>query len=207
LIRGFILLPRRTQSVQIGERLVVGGDVTHFASGLDDHRFPIFGDDLDAQRASAQRPHALREAGAKVRPGHDPTILIPGPIPCLSAGLTGGGAPDGGDHRDRGSRLTEPGAGVPDGLVDRDSGSTRDRDSTSSPVSETVLADTPENLAKLTLQYAQGSAKFQALPALTQKVITALADLAADEPGKITPHLSAAQLSKLIAAYEQGVTA
>jgi glyoxylase-like metal-dependent hydrolase (beta-lactamase superfamily II) len=61
--------------------VVIGGDVTHFASGLDDHRFPIFGDDLDAQRASAQRLRALREAGVTVRPGHDPTVLTPGPIP------------------------------------------------------------------------------------------------------------------------------
>jgi N-acyl homoserine lactone hydrolase len=78
-----LLTPGHTpghQSVQIGERLVIGGDVTHFASGLDDHRFPIFGDDLDAQRASAQRLHALREAGATVRPGHDPTVLAPGPV-------------------------------------------------------------------------------------------------------------------------------
>jgi N-acyl homoserine lactone hydrolase len=79
-----LLTPGHTpghQSVQIGERLVIGGDVTHFAFGLDDHRFPIFGDDLDAQRASAQRLRALREAGAKVQPGHDPAILTPGPIP------------------------------------------------------------------------------------------------------------------------------
>jgi N-acyl homoserine lactone hydrolase len=79
-----LLTPGHTpghQSVLIGERLVIGGDVTHFASGLDDHRFPIFGDDLDAQRASAERLRALREAGAKVRPGHDPAILTPGPIP------------------------------------------------------------------------------------------------------------------------------
>ena len=47
---------------------MIGGDVTHFASGLDDHRFPIFGDDLDAQRASAQRLRALREAGARSAP-------------------------------------------------------------------------------------------------------------------------------------------
>ncbi len=79
-----LLTPGHTpghQSVQIGERFVIGGDVTHFASGLDDHRFPIFGDDLDAQRASAERLRALREAGAEVRPGHDPAILRPGPIP------------------------------------------------------------------------------------------------------------------------------
>ncbi len=66
------------QSVQVGEALVIGGDVTHFASGLDDHRFPIFAADFEAQTASAERLRALRDAGAVVRPGHDPAVLIPG---------------------------------------------------------------------------------------------------------------------------------
>lgn len=69
------------QSVRVGDRLVIGGDVTHFASGLDDHRFPIFGDDFDAQQASAVRLRVLRDAGAEVRPGHDPAVLAPGPVP------------------------------------------------------------------------------------------------------------------------------
>ena len=68
------------QSVRVGEKLVIGGDVTHFAAGLDDHRLPMFGDDLDAQLASAERLRALRDAGAEVRPGHDPAALTPGPI-------------------------------------------------------------------------------------------------------------------------------
>lgn len=68
------------QSVKVGDGLVIGGDVSHFASGLDDHRFPLFGDDLDAQRASAERLRALRDAGAAVRPGHDPEVLAPGPV-------------------------------------------------------------------------------------------------------------------------------
>jgi len=68
------------QSVKVADHLVIGGDVTHFASGLDDHRFPLFGDDLDAQRASAERLRALRDAGAVVRPGHDPSVLEPGPV-------------------------------------------------------------------------------------------------------------------------------
>jgi glyoxylase-like metal-dependent hydrolase (beta-lactamase superfamily II) len=67
------------QSVRVGD-LVIGGDVTHFATGLDDHRLPIFGDDLDAQLASAERLRALRDAGAEVRPGHDPEVLAPGPV-------------------------------------------------------------------------------------------------------------------------------
>ncbi len=68
------------QSVRVGESLIIGGDVTHFAAGLDDHRLPIFGDDLDLQVTSAIRLHALREAGATVRPGHDPDVLAPGPV-------------------------------------------------------------------------------------------------------------------------------
>jgi N-acyl homoserine lactone hydrolase len=67
------------QSVRVGD-LIIGGDVTHFAAGLDDGRLPIFGDDLDVQLASAERLRALRDAGADVRPGHDPDVLRPGPV-------------------------------------------------------------------------------------------------------------------------------
>jgi glyoxylase-like metal-dependent hydrolase (beta-lactamase superfamily II) len=69
------------QSVRVGESLIIGGDVTHFAAGLDDGRLPIFGDDLDVQLASGERLRALRDAGADVRPGHDPDVLEPGPVP------------------------------------------------------------------------------------------------------------------------------
>jgi glyoxylase-like metal-dependent hydrolase (beta-lactamase superfamily II) len=78
-----LLTPGHTpghQSVRVGDRLVIGGDVTHFAAGLDDHRLPVFGDDLDVQLASAERLKGLREAGAVVRPGHDPEVLVPGPV-------------------------------------------------------------------------------------------------------------------------------
>jgi N-acyl homoserine lactone hydrolase len=68
------------QSVMVEERLVIGGDVTHFASGLDDHRFPVFGHDLDAQAESARRLRALRDRGARVLPGHDPEVLRPGSV-------------------------------------------------------------------------------------------------------------------------------
>ena len=57
-----------------------GADVIHFASGLDDHRFPIFADDHEQQGRSAERLRALRDAGAQVIPGHDPEILHPGPL-------------------------------------------------------------------------------------------------------------------------------
>lgn len=68
------------QSVRVGESLIIGGDVTHFAAGLDDHRLPLFGDDLEAQLASAERLRGLRDAGAVVRPGHDPAVIAPGPV-------------------------------------------------------------------------------------------------------------------------------
>jgi glyoxylase-like metal-dependent hydrolase (beta-lactamase superfamily II) len=73
------------QSVRVGERLVLGGDVTHYASGLDDHRFPLVGDDFTAQAASADRLRALRDAGAVVMPGHDPAVLEPGRLPLSSS--------------------------------------------------------------------------------------------------------------------------
>ena len=68
------------QSVKVGDDLVIGGDVTIFASGLDDHRFPVFGHDFAEQAASADRLRALRDAGALVTPGHDPDVLEPGPL-------------------------------------------------------------------------------------------------------------------------------
>jgi N-acyl homoserine lactone hydrolase len=78
-----LLTPGHTpghQSVRVGDRLVIGGDVAPLASALDDHRFPAFGDDLEAQAASAERLSALRDGGAVVLPGHDPEALTPGPI-------------------------------------------------------------------------------------------------------------------------------
>jgi N-acyl homoserine lactone hydrolase len=77
-----LLTPGHTpghQSIRIGE-LVLGADVTHFASGLDDHRFPVFADDHEQQRRSANRLRAMRDAGLSVIPGHDPEILRPGPL-------------------------------------------------------------------------------------------------------------------------------
>ena len=74
-----LLTPGHTpghQSVQTGD-LVIGADVSHFASGLDDHRFPIFGDDQAAQGRSAERLKALRDNGHTVLPGHDPDVLRP----------------------------------------------------------------------------------------------------------------------------------
>jgi glyoxylase-like metal-dependent hydrolase (beta-lactamase superfamily II) len=67
------------QSVRAGN-LVIGADVTLYASGLDDLRLPGFGDDLEAQRRSAERLRALRDEGLTIQPGHDPEVLRPGPL-------------------------------------------------------------------------------------------------------------------------------
>lgn len=78
-----LLTPGHTpghQSVLVGERLVIGADVGHFAGTLDDHRFPIFADDLGRQAESARRLRGLREGGATVMPGHDPQVLHPGEL-------------------------------------------------------------------------------------------------------------------------------
>jgi N-acyl homoserine lactone hydrolase len=77
-----LLTPGHTpghQSVRVGE-LVIGADVTHFASTLDDERFPSFGDDFAAQSRSAARLRGMRDAGMRVLPGHDPDVLRPGPV-------------------------------------------------------------------------------------------------------------------------------
>jgi glyoxylase-like metal-dependent hydrolase (beta-lactamase superfamily II) len=68
------------QSVQVGEDLIIGGDVVHYASVLDDGRFPAIGDDLEAQAASADRLREFRDAGAVVTPGHDPEFLEASPL-------------------------------------------------------------------------------------------------------------------------------
>jgi N-acyl homoserine lactone hydrolase len=75
-----LLTPGHTpghQSIQIGD-LVIGADVAYFGDGLDDHCFPIYGDDHVVQRGSAERLKALRDTGHTVLPGHDPEILRPG---------------------------------------------------------------------------------------------------------------------------------
>ncbi len=84
-----LLTPGHTpghQSVRVGD-VVLGADVAHFASGLDDHRFPLFADDHERQGRSAERLRAMRDAGHDVIPGHDPAILRPGPVAV--AGVTG----------------------------------------------------------------------------------------------------------------------
>jgi glyoxylase-like metal-dependent hydrolase (beta-lactamase superfamily II) len=67
------------QSVRIGD-LVIGADVAHFASVLEDLRFPAFADDFDQQARSAERIRGFRDAGLTVQPGHDPDVLKPGQL-------------------------------------------------------------------------------------------------------------------------------
>lgn len=67
------------QSVRVGN-VVIGADVAYYASGFDDHRFPPYGDDRERQRESAQRLVGLRDAGVTVLPGHDPEVIVAGPV-------------------------------------------------------------------------------------------------------------------------------
>jgi N-acyl homoserine lactone hydrolase len=71
------------QSVRIGD-LVLGADVAHFVTTLDDRRFPVFADDHGEQARSAERLRELRDAGLTVLPGHDPEVLRPGPVELLT---------------------------------------------------------------------------------------------------------------------------
>lgn len=68
------------QSVQVGESLVIGGDVTHYEATLQDRAFPLFAADFEAQAASAERLAGLRDQGLTILPGHDPDSLQPGPV-------------------------------------------------------------------------------------------------------------------------------
>jgi glyoxylase-like metal-dependent hydrolase (beta-lactamase superfamily II) len=84
-----LLTPGHTpghQSVRVGEGLVIGADVGHFAITLDDHRFPSFADDFADQVRSAERLRALRDGGVRVLPGHDPDVLRPGPVEPAAPG-------------------------------------------------------------------------------------------------------------------------
>jgi N-acyl homoserine lactone hydrolase len=77
-----LLTPGHTpghQSIQVGN-VIIAGDVVHYSPGLDDHRFPLFGDDHDAQGRSAERLAALRDSGSVVIPSHDPATHRPGPL-------------------------------------------------------------------------------------------------------------------------------
>jgi glyoxylase-like metal-dependent hydrolase (beta-lactamase superfamily II) len=67
------------QSLRVGD-LVIGADVVLFSSSLEDHRFPAFAADHEAQRRSAERLRELRDQGLTVMPGHDPEVIRPGPV-------------------------------------------------------------------------------------------------------------------------------
>jgi N-acyl homoserine lactone hydrolase len=80
------------QSVLLDSRLLIAADVVHFAATLDDRRFPAFADDHEAQARSADRLRALREEGVVVRPGHDASMLLPGPV-AMPGSAPGGERP------------------------------------------------------------------------------------------------------------------
>jgi N-acyl homoserine lactone hydrolase len=71
------------QSLRVGD-LVLAADVVHFASTLDDHRFPVFADDHVRQAQSAVRLRELRDLGATVIPGHQADMLAPGVVLATS---------------------------------------------------------------------------------------------------------------------------
>ncbi len=71
------------QSVRVGEGLVIGGDVLHYASTLDDRLFPVFADDPDAQAASADR--LARCVKRAPRCARGTTRRRSFPAPCLWA--------------------------------------------------------------------------------------------------------------------------
>jgi N-acyl homoserine lactone hydrolase len=78
-----LLTPGHTpghQSVMVGERLVLSADAVHFSATLDDKWFPAFADDYSAQARSAERLRRMRDSGITVIPGHDPEVLMPGPL-------------------------------------------------------------------------------------------------------------------------------
>lgn len=75
-----MLIPGHTaghQSVRIGDELVLGTDVTYFDSGLDDQRFPVYGDDHEQQVRSAARLRALCDAASASCPATTPMSSTP----------------------------------------------------------------------------------------------------------------------------------
>jgi len=83
-----LLTPGHTpghQSVRVGN-IVIGADVVHFASGLDDQRFPVFADDHEQQARSAERLRAMRDAGDPGARSGDPGCGSRGRLSLGAAG-------------------------------------------------------------------------------------------------------------------------
>ena len=68
------------QSVRVGERLVIGGDVAHFAASFDDHRFPPSPTTTRRRRARPSGCASCATPASTVLPGHDPELMRPGPV-------------------------------------------------------------------------------------------------------------------------------
>ena len=68
------------QSVRVGERLVIGGDVSHFAVGPRRPPLPDLRRRLRGAGGVRRAPARAARRGDRGAPGHDPEVLEPGPI-------------------------------------------------------------------------------------------------------------------------------
>jgi hypothetical protein len=66
------------QSVRIGDELILGVDVAHYASVLDDERFPAFGDSHEAQSRRLRGCANCAERGSGSSPATIPRCSGPG---------------------------------------------------------------------------------------------------------------------------------
>jgi len=74
--------------------------------------------------------------------------------------------------------------------------------SSSQPLSEVIVTDTPPALANLTLQYVENSARFVALPASQQQLLVRLANHLIARLAHITQSIRPTQLAKLVTAFK-----
>jgi hypothetical protein len=86
-------------------------------------------------------------------------------------------------------------------------GDARTAPSNSQALVQTVRADTPGALCRLTDQYVEGSSRYKALPAWQRKLVDTLADQACAALDRITPTLSSRQLAAIVASYKTVVGA
>ena len=85
-------------------------------------------------------------------------------------------------------------------------GDTLDQSSTSSSLSQQVLAANAGGLIAETTAFVESSAKFQALPQKTQQAVSTILNGVSSALASFTPTLSPAQLKVLVKAYDAAVT-
>jgi hypothetical protein len=85
-------------------------------------------------------------------------------------------------------------------------GDTLDQSSTSSLLSQQVLAANAGGLISETTAFVESSAKFQALPQKTQQAVSTILNGISSALASFTPTLSPAQLKLLVKAYDAAVT-